>query len=288
MKMITLMKMLLKKLLKKIRKTRRLKVMSKVISVLSLRNGVGRSTIAALLSLELTYDGKVLVIDNNYKFNDLENYLMIEPQYNIDDLKPFFRGDNLDKSTTKSIITNIENNLDILCGSKMKVNNTLSSDELIKLIEIVRDDYDYIVVDNKAGIHHEEVLNLSNYIDHGLFISHQNKYDYANYLKQYKSLDNDNKKKINEIMEKSFFIYNRLSEDANLDIKEVKKDIGSKKIYKIYFDNKIIDFLNGYNKKINNNTSKILDKLLIQITGKEPDYNKVQLVGKKLKSILSS
>ncbi|WP_160198059.1 AAA family ATPase [Senegalia massiliensis] len=262
--------------------------MSKVISVLSLRNGVGRSTIAALLSLELTYDGKVLVIDNNYKFNDLENYLMIEPQYNIDDLKPFFRGDNLDKSTTKSIITNIENNLDILCGSKMKVNNTLSSDELIKLIEIVRDDYDYIVVDNKAGIHHEEVLNLSNYIDHGLFISHQNKYDYANYLKQYKSLDNDNKKKINEIMEKSFFIYNRLSEDANLDIKEVKKDIGSKKIYKIYFDNKIIDFLNGYNKKINNNTSKILDKLLIQITGKEPDYNKVQLVGKKLKSILSS
>ena len=43
--------------------------MSKIISVTSLRNGVGRSTVTCLIGLKLAQTGyKVLIIDNNYKF----------------------------------------------------------------------------------------------------------------------------------------------------------------------------------------------------------------------------
>lgn len=264
--------------------------MSKIISITSLRNGVGRTTITCLLGLKLAETGfRTFIIDNNYKFCDAAHYLMIKPEYSVDDLKPFLRSGILEKSTIKSMIVNAEKNLDILSGSTMSfVNNTLKKDDIAKIKNIIDEEYDYILIDNRAGIEHEDILEMIDIIDHNIIVTQPNKYEYSHYERLYKTLEKEKTDKIQKGLEKSILIYNRFIEDANIDFENGKKLFDDDRIYKFQYSAKLLDFCNGYKCQLNIENDKELAKIVTALTNKTTKKKtKKFAIGEKIKSIFN-
>lgn len=261
--------------------------MSKIISVSSLRNGVGRTTITCLLGLKLAeLDYKVLIIDNNYKFCDISNYLMIKPEYSVDDLRPFLKSDMLEKSTLMSMVVQAEKNLSVIPGSSINlIDTTLSMDDILKIKNIVSDEYDYIILDSRAGIDNPEVLNINKHVDRNIIVAQPSKYDYIHYSKICTALEQETIDMLQDVLSNSILIYNRYSDETTLEIENGKKIFGDN-IYKVKFCNELIDFCNGYECRLNADTQKVLNDVAIEITQQERMVeNKVSTIGKRIKSI---
>jgi septum site-determining protein MinD len=263
--------------------------MSKIISVSSLRNGVGRTTISCLLGLKLAETGfRTLIIDNNYKFCDVAYYLMIKPEYSVDDLKPFLRSGVLEKSTILSMVVKAEKNLDVLSGSTMTfVNNTLKKEDLQTIKNLVNDKYDYIVIDNRAGIEHEGTLGMIDIVDRIIVVTQPNKYEQNHYERLYKTLEKEKTDKLQEGLDKSILIYNRFTDDANIELENSKK-LFADRIYKLKYSEKLLDFCNGYKCQLKDDNEKEMAKIIVAITNKITEKKpKKFTIGEKLKSIFN-
>jgi MinD-like ATPase involved in chromosome partitioning or flagellar assembly len=263
--------------------------MSKVVLVTSLRNGVGRTTVACLLGLKLAETGfKTLIIDNNYKFCDVAHYLMVKPEYTVDDLKPFMK--TLEKSTIKSMIVTVEKNLDILSGSTMSfVNNTLGKEDIKKINVVLNDEYDYIIIDNRAGIEHEETLKMADIVDYGIIVMHPSNYEYTHYQNLAKTLEKEKIDKLNTIISKSYLIYNRYIDTASIDLTNAKKVFPEDRILMLGYCDKLIDFCNGFKCQLKSEVEKELETLVNSITNKTIEKKSKKLaIGEKIKSLLST
>lgn len=243
--------------------------MSKIITVSSLRYGVGRTTITCLLGLKLAEMGfKVLAIDNNYKFCDIANYFMVRPEYSVDDLKPFLRSGVLEKETMLSMVVSAE--IDILSGSTMNfVSNTLNKEDLLKIKNIVDAEYDYILIDHKAGMEQEETLDMIDIIDTNIIVSQFNKFDFIHYERLFNTLEKEKGEQIQIALEKSIIIYNKLTADINESFEDGKKLVGADKIFKLQYSGKILDFCNGYKCRLDSENQAEIEKIATILTDKE-------------------
>lgn len=261
--------------------------MSKIISVTSLRNGVGRSAVSCLLANALSeQDFKVLVIDNNFKYCDISNYLMIKPDYTIDDLRPFLRSNVLEKETITSMAITAEKDVDVLCGSQMNfVDNTLTAEDIKKVKILLDDIYDYIIIDGKSGIENEEVLNLSSVVEFNIVVVRPNNSNIGHFERIKGTLEEDRIEKLEEMISKSFLVYNGLIESTSYDVEEGKRLFGGEKVFKLNYDENIFNYLNGMNVNMSQSNKEMIGKLIMTINGKE--QKKKSLFGKNVKKIKS-
>jgi len=266
--------------------------MSKVISVTSLRNGVGRSAVSCLLSnalAELEY--KVLVIDNDFKYCDVANYMMVKPDYTVDDLRPFLRSGVLEKDTILSMAISAGKGVDVLCGSQMIFSdNTLAFEDVKKIKALVEDVYDYIIIDGRSGIENEDVLNLSSLINKNIIVTRPNKHDSEHFERIKNTLDEEKLEKLTTMIEKSVMVYNLLIDGAKYDTHYGSDLVGSKNVYKLNYDEKILDYLNGFNVTANSSNKAEMEKLAEAI-GEKTKEKKQGLLGinvSKVKSLFGS
>ncbi len=263
--------------------------MSKVITISSLRSGVGRTTVTCLLGHKLAELGyKTLLIDNNFKFCDLANYLLVEAPYNIDNIIPFLRASTIDKETLKSVFVPIEKNLELLAGSKVtNINNTLSKDNILQIKTIIDEEYDYIVIDSRAGIEHRESLELANVADISLVVTQSNKHDKSHLEKLKENLTDEEKEILKELINKSLAIFNKATEGQNHNLSLFSED----KIFKINQSSKLLDYCNGYKCNIFTNNEEEINLLVSKITKKEveeKEKRKGLFIKDKLKTIFES
>lgn len=137
----------LRKLVNKQKKVRKV---SRVITVTSGKGGVGKSTLTVNLAIQMSRMGKrVIVLDADFGLANIEVMLGIRPQYNLADL--MFRGKEL-----KEIITEGPEGIGFISGgSGIQELSRLTRDQVIYLVQKLYelDELaDIILVDTGAGI----------------------------------------------------------------------------------------------------------------------------------------
>lgn len=137
----------LRKLVNKQKKVRKV---SRVITITSGKGGVGKSTLTVNLAIELSRRGKrVIILDADFGLANVEIMLGIRPLFNLGDL--MFRGKDL-----KDIITPGPENIGFISGgSGIQELSRLTRDQVIYLVQKLcelDEMADYILVDTGAGI----------------------------------------------------------------------------------------------------------------------------------------
>lgn len=263
--------------------------MSKLITVTSLRNGVGRTTITAITATKLANKGyKVLAIDNSYKYCDLAHYLMVEPEYSVDDLKPFLGSGVLEKNTFLELVTTAEKEIDVLAGSKLThIDNSLKNDDITKIKKLIDDVYDYVIIDLREGIDTEGTLEIVEIADKNIIVSQPNKHDYSHYERIIKTLEKDRKQVVEEMMNKSIMIYNKIIDEATIEYENGKKLVGDENIFKIRYKENLLDYCNGYKCNLKDQNEKEFEKIVSSITNDKPSTENKKSFGNKLKKLKS-
>ncbi len=135
---------------KMVNKQKKVRKVSRVITVTSGKGGVGKSTLSVNLAIAMSRMGKrVIILDADFGLANVEVMLGIRPQYNLADL--MFRGREL-----KDIITEGPEGLGFISGgSGIQELSRLTRDQVVYLVQRLYEldeMADVILVDTGAGI----------------------------------------------------------------------------------------------------------------------------------------
>jgi septum site-determining protein MinD len=124
--------------------------MGEVITITSGKGGVGKSTLSANLSVGLAHLGKkVVVIDFDIGLRNLDMILGLENRIVYDVVDVMEGKCNL----TQALINDKKaRNLYFLPASQTADKHVLDIEKVRKLIESLKNDFDFIVIDSPAGI----------------------------------------------------------------------------------------------------------------------------------------
>jgi pilus assembly protein CpaE len=136
----------------------------KVLSIFSNKGGIGKTSIAANLALELAKITKenVALVDLNFQSGDITTFLDLKPSFNIS-----YMLQNLDKINKDFLLTTLERYKDtslyILADPPyFKQADDISPKQVSTLFEILKQTFSYIVVDTSAGFDAKAVMALDN------------------------------------------------------------------------------------------------------------------------------
>ena len=125
----------------------------KVISVYSNKGGIGKTSIATNLALELAKITKenVALIDLNFQLGDVTTFLDLKPSFNIS-----YMLQNLDKINSDYLLSTLEKyketSLYVLADPPyFKQSENISFADIERLFNILRQTFSYIIVDTSGG-----------------------------------------------------------------------------------------------------------------------------------------
>jgi septum site-determining protein MinD len=124
--------------------------MGTVITVTSGKGGVGKSTVTANLSVGLANSGKrVVAVDFDIGLRNLDMILGLENRivYDVIDVM-----DEKCRLSQALINDKFSKNLFFLPASQTKDKTVLDKDKVQKLIEELKEEFDFVIVDSPAGI----------------------------------------------------------------------------------------------------------------------------------------
>ena len=124
--------------------------MAEVITITSGKGGVGKSTTTANVATALAMDGKkVIAIDFDIGLRNLDMILGLENRIVYDVVDVMEGKCNLAQAIIKDKRTN---NLHFLPASQTKDKTVLNKEKVEKLLNELKKDFDYILIDSPAGI----------------------------------------------------------------------------------------------------------------------------------------
>ncbi len=127
--------------------------MGKVVGIISIKGGVGKTTLTASLGAELAqnYGKKVLLVDANYSAPNLGIHLdLLTPEKGIYDL---LSGKEHARNTIQT-----KYGVDIITGSQKFSSSEANVLKLKDKIASLKEDYDFIIIDSSPSLN-EEVLS---------------------------------------------------------------------------------------------------------------------------------
>jgi pilus assembly protein CpaE len=203
--------------------SRKNKYIAKKIMVLGTKGGVGKSFVAVNLAIDLFDQSKsdVILFDIDYKSSDDATILNIIPQKTIHDLLQV--TDKLDLDLLESSLT--------ICSSGIKflpapMNSPeaeyISSEQTTKIIDLLAEISDYIVIDTPAYFS-EDVLSILEKVDYMLIIATMDLLSIKN-LKESLFLLKQMRFPRNKII----LILNRANSNVGLTIGEIENNINEK------------------------------------------------------------
>ncbi|NLY81973.1 MAG: AAA family ATPase [Clostridiales bacterium] len=195
--------------------------MDKVITCFGADFGVGTTMIAQSVSEKLSKEGKkvlLMLCSGNYG-ND---YVVTDEESSLDDIKANLVSGNLVKEDIEGIMIRTSG-LDIIPGirdiTRIKY---YVEDDLQKIISIVRNDYDYIVIDGGCNINYGIGISSLLIADRIYFIITQQEKSIRRFINQYYSV-------LYPMKIQGRLISNKyLAEHGNQGIVEIEAFIGKK------------------------------------------------------------
>ena len=124
--------------------------MSKVISVISGKGGVGKTTVTANVGIALAMLGqKTVIIDTDIGLRNLDLALGLE-NHVIYDMSDLISGECRMREAV--IKDNRYHGLGFIPASQFKKDTGIDFDKFSKVIEELKKQYDYVIIDSPAGI----------------------------------------------------------------------------------------------------------------------------------------
>jgi len=121
-----------------------------VIAVISGKGGVGKTTTTANIGLGIAQNGKkCVVVDFDIGQRNLDMLLGLENRVVYDMVHVMDEGVSLKQALIKS---KMDSNLSFLAASQTKDKSVLDSDKIYKLIEDLKAEFDFVILDAPAGI----------------------------------------------------------------------------------------------------------------------------------------
>lgn len=141
---------------------------SKIIVITSGKGGVGKTTSSAAISAELAKRGyKTVVIDFDVGLRNLDLVMGCERRVIYD----FVNVINGDATLHQALIKDKrEDKLFILPASQTRDKDALSKEGVKKVLDALREDFDYIICDSPAGIEKGAILALY-YADEAIIVT---------------------------------------------------------------------------------------------------------------------
>ena len=248
---------------------KQIKTECKVISVLG-SNGVGKSIYSVCMSNYLNNKkNKILIIDFDILNNSIHTILGIS-KYNK-------KKNN--KRIINDCIINVDNNISVLTGENIIKKYKKNINYIVKLLEILKEKYDYIIIDTSAECFFDINKTIINKSDINIFLLEANLLEITKatkLLEIYNKNWNIDERKIKIVINK----YNKNAISMNI-IKKLFSDyeiIGKLEMSNIY--NNIINKNNKRifkNYKNNNEYKKINEKII-----------KVDFKNSKIKNLINS
>ncbi len=125
----------------------------RVISIVSPKGGVGKTTVATNLAIGLarTAPNSTVLVDLDVQFGDVASALNLEPEYALPDAVhgPASR----DAMVLKTFLTQHETGLYVICGPKSPAAaDGITGQEISQLLEMLASEFRYVVVDTAPGL----------------------------------------------------------------------------------------------------------------------------------------
>ena len=135
----------------------------KIISVFSNKGGIGKTSVATNLALELANvtKEKVALIDLNFQLGDVTTFMDINPSFNVS-----YVLENLDKINDEFLMSTLErykqSSLYVLADTPvLRDNIDISNNKLNKLFSLLKDYFSFIVVDLDSAFDEKNINLLS-------------------------------------------------------------------------------------------------------------------------------
>lgn len=136
----------------------------KIISVFSNKGGIGKTSIATNLALELSKLTKenVALIDLNFQMGDITTFLDLKPSFNIS-----YMLENIDKINETFLLSTLEkyknSSLYVLADPPyFKQADNIHPQQIAKLFNTLKDTFSYIVIDAEASFDGKNIAALDN------------------------------------------------------------------------------------------------------------------------------
>lgn len=213
----------------------------KILSFFSTKGGVGKTTLATNLGVELAHSGKwrVLLIDLNLQFGDVGVFLNLVPKRNIADLT---QTGNLQFSEIQSFLLTHSSGVQVLAApTRPEYAELVTVDHIEQILKEVKPHFDFILLDNVSRFEDISLLSLDLAEQIFLVVAME-----VPALKNTKlSLETMSDL---HYLDKVQVILNRSSREMGLDLSEIEKSLNFKVSYEIPSDGKTI--VNAVNKGI--------------------------------------
>lgn len=125
----------------------------RVITVAAAKGGVGKTTVATNIARALAEQSPrgVVLVDLDIQFGDVAAALDLDPTYTLGDI---FEGSGLvDPIALKTFLTPHPSGMQVACGVTSPVDaEKLTSEKVSRLLEMLRHEYRYVVVDTAPGM----------------------------------------------------------------------------------------------------------------------------------------
>lgn len=136
----------------------------KIISVFSNKGGIGKTSLASNLALELAKLTKenIALIDLNFQMGDITTFLDLKPSFNIS-----YMLENLDKINETFLLSTLErykkSSLYVLADPPyFKQADNIQPKQITKLFNTLKETFSYIIVDAEASFDGKNITALDN------------------------------------------------------------------------------------------------------------------------------
>lgn len=216
----------------------------KVISVYSNKGGIGKTSIATNLALELAKITKenVALIDLNFQLGDVTTFLDLKPSFNIS-----YMLQNLNKINSDYLLSTLEKyketSLFVLADPPyFKQSEAISVSDIEKLFNILRQTFSYIIVDTSGGFETKalKALEISDFV---FLVMISNLPAIRNCQRCLELFD-----KMNFDGNKIKIVLNRFMENDEISIDEIQQTLGKPIYWKL--PNNYFNMMSAINKGV--------------------------------------
>lgn len=244
------------------------KINTKIVTVFSTKGGVGKTTLATniAVALQKTHKKKVAILDINLQLGDVAISMNISVRNTLSDMVR--EVSSLDRYTIKEFFTNHLSGVDVLAApSKPEYAEFVSPDHIAKILDILKSQYHYIIIDTATGFNEINLLAL----DSSDFVLYVSTLDIVS-LKNLK-LGINVMKSLSYPDDKITFILNKSNLKLGITIQDFEKIINKKIEFQLPEDNntaissinKGIPFmLSKFDTKLSKGISKIIEEGIIK------------------------
>ena len=197
-----------------------------IISVFSNKGGIGKTSLASNLAIEISKTTKenVALIDMNFQMGDITTFLDLKPSFNIS-----YMLENLEKINETFLLSTLEryknSSLYVLADPPyFKQADNIQPKQITKLFNILKETFSYIIVDAEASFDGKNIAALDN-SDMILLVSVANLPALRNTQRCLELFE-----KLGYDKEKTKIVINRYMENDEIKVDDIEKLL-SKDIY---------------------------------------------------------